>query len=220
MIEKVKRQDYKFVVTLLIVVFFLPYYISGQSNEDCLGCHEDAELTAIRQGKTISLFVNNSILMNSVHKDVLCASCHPDAFVDEYPHPEILAPVNCGSINCHAVAQNEFDKGIHGQALQLKALYAPNCKECHGDHNILASINPKSLTYKMNIPVLCGKCHREGAPVARTYNIGEHNILENYSESIHGKDYLKRGWLYRLHVMTATEIIWYCLIQALTQQFR
>ncbi len=154
-------------------------------------CHEDPDLTTVRQGKTISLFIDKSILANSVHKDVLCASCHPDAFVEEFPHPEDLKPVNCGS--CHKTPMEQFSKGIHGQALQLKALYAPDCKECHGTHNILPSTSPKSRTYKMNIPVLCGKCHREGAPVQRTYNINEHNILENYSQSIHGEGLFKKG---------------------------
>jgi len=193
MINKIKRFNSKLAISIITALVFSSGNILAQSNEDCLGCHEDQELTTLRQGKTISLFVNNSILISSVHKDVLCASCHPDAFVEEYPHPEFLAPVNCGSISCHDAAQQQFDKGIHGQALQLKALYAPDCKECHGTHNILSYTNPKSRTYKMNIPVLCGKCHREGAPVARTYNISEHNILENYSESIHGEGLFKKG---------------------------
>jgi len=126
-----------------------------------------------------------------MHKDVECASCHPDAAVEEFPHPEILEPVDCGF--CHDEANEKFEMGIHGQALKLKALYAPTCNECHGGHNVLSRLDPRSRTYKMNIPVLCGKCHREGAPVARTYNISEHNILENYSQSIHGEGLFKRG---------------------------
>jgi predicted CXXCH cytochrome family protein len=186
-----------FITKVVLLIYFAIVLstntINGQSNEDCLMCHDDPGLTALRQGKSVSMFVNNSILINSVHKDVLCASCHPDALVDDFPHPEVLKPVSCSSGNCHDIPQQEFNKGIHGQALQLKALYAPDCKECHGTHNILPKTNPKSRTYKMNIPVLCGKCHREGAPVARTYNISEHNILENYSESIHGEGLFKRG---------------------------
>jgi predicted CXXCH cytochrome family protein len=82
---------------------------------------------------------------------------------------------------------------VHGKALKANAKYAPNCKECHGSHNILANSNPKSRTYKMNIPLLCGKCHKEGAPVARNYNISEHNIIENYSQGIHGKGLYQSG---------------------------
>jgi predicted CXXCH cytochrome family protein len=175
-----------------IIIFGLPVsYAAAQSDDDCLTCHEDHNLSTIRQGKTYSLYVDKSVVKNSVHKDLECSSCHPDAAVPEFPHPENLAPVDCGM--CHDDAKAEYDKGIHGQAMKLKALYAPDCKECHGDHDILSSSNTKSRTYKMNIPVLCGKCHREGAPVARVYNISEHNILENYSTGIHGEGLFKRG---------------------------
>lgn len=180
----------RFIIGCMILATSLSATFA-QSDDDCMMCHEDAALTATRQGKTVSMFVNKSIVKNSVHKDVECASCHQEAAVEEFPHMEDLAPVDCGF--CHDIAQMEFEKGIHGQALKLNALYAPTCTECHGEHDILPSSNPRSVTYKMNIPVLCGKCHREGAPVARTYNISEQNILENYSEGIHGEGLFKRG---------------------------
>lgn len=178
----------------LIILFFLVILSNlsfGQSNEDCMMCHEDPELVSEKPGPKRSVFVNLNTFMNSVHKEVDCVLCHADADVEDFPHAQDLAPVNCG--DCHDEAKKLFDRGIHGQALQLKALYAPTCNECHGTHDVLPSSSPKSRTYKMNIPVLCGKCHREGAPVARTYSIGEHNILENYSQSIHGEGLFKKG---------------------------
>jgi predicted CXXCH cytochrome family protein len=181
----------KKLVLLVLLAFLVNQSGWSQTDEDCLFCHDDKTLTAERQGKTVSMYVNHATLKNSVHKEVECASCHPDAAVEEFPHPEILGKVDCGF--CHDEAFQEFDKGIHGQALRLNALYAPTCEECHGGHDVLHKSDPRSRTYKMNIPVLCGKCHREGAPVARTYNIGEHNILENYSQSIHGEGLFKRG---------------------------
>jgi predicted CXXCH cytochrome family protein len=175
----------------LISFFFAFSRLVAQTNEDCMMCHEDHTLSKVRQGKTVSLFVNTATLNKSVHKTVKCAGCHKDAAVSEFPHPENLKPVNCG--NCHKAANMQFDAGIHGQALKLNAPYAPNCKECHGKHDILSSASPASRTYKMNIPVLCGTCHKEGSPVARIYNITEHNIIENYSEGIHGQGLFKRG---------------------------
>ena len=163
----------------------------GQSNDDCLGCHDDSGLSKLVGGKKVSLYVNGKVFTKSVHKDLDCTACHEDAAVQEFPHADVLKPVNCG--NCHDDAQMKFDAGIHGQALKLKALYAPDCSECHGKHDILPNSDPNSQTYKMKIPFLCGKCHREGAPVARVYNISEHNILENYTESIHGVGLLKKG---------------------------
>jgi cytochrome b subunit of formate dehydrogenase len=144
-----------------------------------------------RAGSTVSLYVDNNVFSASVHKDVLCIQCHSDADVEDFPHDERLDPVYCG--NCHDEAQLQFDSGIHGHALNRNAIYAPTCKECHGRHDVLSSSDAKSGTYKMNIPYLCGKCHREGAPVARVYNISEHNIIENYSQSIHGEGLFKKG---------------------------
>jgi cytochrome b subunit of formate dehydrogenase len=180
------------------LILFIFSYIGGfaQSNEDCLMCHEDPELTAEKDGKTVSFFVNILTLENSVHKNVRCIECHDDVDMDELQHADQLKklkPVNCGK--CHKDSEMQFFAGIHGQALDLKEPYAPDCKECHGKHDILSKWNPKSKTYKMNIPILCGNCHKEGAPVARIYNITERNIVENYSQGIHGKGLYQSGLL-------------------------
>jgi predicted CXXCH cytochrome family protein len=165
--------------------------LSAQTNDDCFSCHDDATLTKDKAGKKVSLYIKPTALDHSVHKTVLCASCHTDAAVSDFPHPETLKPVECGT--CHEDARDKFYRGIHGRAFLANQKYAPSCKECHGSHDILKSDIPESRTYKMNIPVLCGSCHKEGAPVARAYNIAEHNILENYSEGIHGVGLFKKG---------------------------
>jgi predicted CXXCH cytochrome family protein len=177
-----------FVILSLLLIANNLY---SQSNEDCYGCHSDKTLTKNIKGKNVSLFVNHSIIGNSIHKAVKCISCHKDANVSEFPHSENLKEVDCGS--CHKNAQYQFGISIHGQALKFNAPFAPDCKECHGKHDVLSHTSVKSPTYKLNIPVLCGKCHKEGAPVARLYNITMHNILTNYSESIHGKGLFERG---------------------------
>src|SRR4030042_6152992 len=76
------------------------------TNEDCLMCHSDPELTAERRGRTISLFVDAKKYGLSVHREQDCISCPPDADVEEFPHPERLELVNCG--NCHRDADEEF----------------------------------------------------------------------------------------------------------------
>ncbi|MFP4082550.1 MAG: cytochrome c3 family protein [Candidatus Aminicenantes bacterium] len=185
-----KRNFFRFLILLLLI--FMPLSpVLAVSNEDCMICHSDPDLTARRRGRTISLYVNLNRLSGSVHKNLDCIDCHQDADVEEFPHPERLEMVNCGM--CHQQASEEFFTGIHGKALKRGAPYAPTCGECHGDHHILPPQNINSRTYKMNIPVLCGKCHREGAPVARVYNIPEKDILSNYSQSIHGEGLFKQG---------------------------
>ncbi len=163
----------------------------AQGNDDCFMCHDDPGITSENPNRKGSLYIRPTALDHSVHKNVLCASCHADAAVEDYPHPEILKPVDCGV--CHKDEKLNFLKGIHGRAFQMHDKNAPSCKECHGTHEIISSVNPESRTYKMNIPVLCGTCHKEGAPVSRQYNIGQHNILENYSQGIHGQGLFKFG---------------------------
>lgn len=180
-------------ITALIVILFISSLLTvfAQPDDDCLACHDDVEFSVAKMGKRLSLYVTAKTLSNSVHKDLTCIKCHEDAAVTKWPHPVGLKQINCGK--CHMEPAKQFEAGVHGQAKLLKSLYAPDCKECHGSHDILPKSNRQSRTYKMNIPLLCGKCHREGAPVARIYNISEHNILENYSSDVHGIGLFKKG---------------------------
>lgn len=172
------HSSYRMILLFSCVV--IVNVLLAQTKEDCLMCHEET-------GKTIKK------LNRSVHKNVNCILCHKDAGPD-LPHGDKLNAVNCGG--CHKEAQLKFEGGIHGQAFKLKAPYAPDCKECHGTHDIISKAFPQSRTYKMNIPFLCGKCHKEGASVARLYTeISQKNILEHYSEGIHGKGLFKSGLL-------------------------
>ena len=160
-------------------------------DSDCLMCHADSDLQAERGGRVVSMFVDEAARQRSVHGDLDCNDCHLDVDPDDLPHPERLEPVHCGV--CHDDVQVDFDASSHGQALNRNAPYAPRCKDCHGTHEVLSPAAPSAQTYKMNVPYLCGQCHREGAPVARTYDIAEHNILENYSQSIHGQGLFQKG---------------------------
>jgi cytochrome b subunit of formate dehydrogenase len=160
-------------------------------NETCLDCHDDEEFETERNGRTISLHVDYAVFLRSVHGDLECIDCHVDADVEDLPHEEFLERVNCA--DCHDDVQADFDASIHGQALKRNAPFAPRCSDCHGVHDITSPSDPASSAYKMNVPYMCGRCHREGAPVASTYRITEHNIVENYSQSIHGEGLFEKG---------------------------
>lgn len=179
------------------ILLLIPFIsLIAQSNDDCMMCHEDPELIVERDGKDVSMFVELSVLNSSVHHDVTCFECHDDVNMDEFLHSDQLKKlkaVDCGK--CHEKTNSQYFTGIHGQALSLKEPYAPDCRECHGAHDILSQWNPDSKTYKMNIPFLCGNCHKEGAPVSQAYDIDEHNIFENYSQGIHGRGLFQSGLL-------------------------
>ncbi len=184
--------SYRIFLFLLVLCLLSPLIFS-QSNEDCEACHSDRDLSMQKRGRTVSLYVNFDRYARSGHKGLACSNCHQDV-EEDFLHAEQekqLEKVNCGI--CHEEADKAFYAGIHGKALKREAAYAPTCQECHGNHYILPPSDVNSRTYKMNIPVLCGKCHREGAPVARVYNIPEHDILSNYSQSIHGEGLFRSG---------------------------
>jgi predicted CXXCH cytochrome family protein len=159
-----------------------------EDNDTCFMCHDDDEFEVDRNGESILLYVGPEAFATSVHGEFDCTDCHEDASED---HPERLEKVLCG--NCHDDVQLDFDASSHGLALNRNAPFAPECRDCHGVHDIRRPTDPESKVYKTNIPYTCGRCHREGAPVATTYDLYEHDIVENYSQSIHGEGLFKKG---------------------------
>lgn len=275
---------------ILIAIFYIPFSFSQETNDICLECHSDNELTTEKNGKTISLFVHQEKYLKSVHSELECISCHEDADPEDLPHPETLVKVNCSNChdtevyetsihsqkkincsdchskhniqpadslkqshtdfclachktasvknykksihyrklkegenspecldchsssahsimkdelkgskvnsvcaNCHEQSVSNFILSLHGEAVAKGKRLAPNCSTCHNAHNIKSSKDKTSKTYIMNIPGLCGDCHKEGTKVSQLKSISQRNVLEDYAESIHGEGLLKRG---------------------------
>lgn len=163
----------------------------AQENADCLLCHSDRTQVGTRGGRTISVYVNERRFSTSVHGTVPCIGCHTDLVGAEFPHPDDLAPVDCGT--CHTAEQQQHDRSLHGRAIRRGDPLAPRCKDCHGTHDILPRSDLNSQVAVLKVPFLCGKCHQEGTPVMRLREIHQDHILENYSESIHGEGLLRKG---------------------------
>ena len=184
------------MVRLVRVGLLLAGLASGaaaQSVEDCLTCHEDRTLTGERDGRTFSAFVDTALYSRSSHRELECVSCH--AYLDgveDFPHDEIVPqPVDCTP--CHDDIAEQYRQSLHGQAAAAGARLAPRCWDCHGSHDIAPPVSDDSRVAKFNIPVMCGRCHKEGAPVDRTYDIPQDSILAHYSISMHGEGLYKRG---------------------------
>lgn len=160
-------------------------------NGACMACHEDDALSHEKNGKTVSLFVDEKKLSGSVHRGLKCADCHKDAALDDGEHKPALSPVNCGS--CHADTAVDYGAGAHRMARDAKDRNAPICADCHGDHAILKSDAPGALTRRANVPQLCGSCHHEGQPVKQQAPPAD--AAANFRQNIHGKSYFGRGLL-------------------------
>jgi len=164
----------------------------AQDDERCLGCHSDPELTGFRGDEEMSVFVAEEASAASVHADTACVDCHQDlAGSRRRRHAEDLDPVDCGS--CHKTQSVAHHDSLHGAAAARGDPMAPSCADCHGKHDVLSAADADAPTAVMNVPLLCGNCHREGSPVSRTHEISQDNILENYSMSIHGEGLFLQG---------------------------
>jgi cytochrome b subunit of formate dehydrogenase len=157
-------------------------------SEECAGCHEAGRRQGKREAGVPPLF-NEAGLRASPHATLECKSCHNTG--KELPHPEKLPAVDCGS--CHPDQQRQYAESLHGKARARGDKLAPTCQLCHGKHDILRRTDPNSPISTMQVPRLCGQCHHEGSPVQLTHDIPQSNILENYTESIHGEGLFRRG---------------------------
>lgn len=124
----------------------------------------------------------------SVHRRVACVACHTDC--RELPHPPRTEPARCDE--CHLEQHRQFATSVHGVAGAAGSALAARCADCHGTHDILPSRNPRSRTYKFNLPLTCAKCHANPRMMAEA-GVREPNAAEQYIDSMHGRGLLTRG---------------------------
>ncbi len=179
---------------LPLCLFLMLLYARGeaQENSECLMCHSDREMSrGTKNGRTVSAWIDVKRFKGTPHEDLPCVGCHEALAGSDFPHAEVVKPVQCGS--CHKTETALHAASLHGRALARGDRLAPTCKSCHGSHEILPVKDPRSQVSALRVPFLCGTCHREGSPVSLQHKIHQDHILENFSESIHGEGLLKKG---------------------------
>jgi len=168
------------------------YYEFGVSNRDCLMCHSNPDIETTRGGKTISLYVDEEEHKSSIHRNVSCAQCHTGVSIEKKrPCETVTTKVDCSI--CHAEIVSLYTASTHGILEERGDQNAPKCVDCHGKHSMQGHRVPDSPTYPSHVPALCGQCHREGSKAAVRYTGEQHQIMEKYVMSIHGKGLLKSG---------------------------
>ncbi len=146
---------------------------------DCGTCHDDqaAELERARHGR----------LKAAARAAPTCAGCHGAHEIQS------ATAANASCASCHAAEARTEQRSLHGEAAARGDPLAPTCAHCHGAHEVPPAADPASPTAVMNVPLLCGRCHREGSPVSLNREISQERILENYSMSIHGEGLYVQG---------------------------
>ena len=166
------------------------FYDQGMADQDCMRCHEDPKIKASSDSR--SLYVRAADLTGSRHAKTSCSQCHTGVSASHVRACEtITQKVDCAS--CHAEVGQQYQASMHGQLFAKSDSNAPTCKECHSTHTVMGKADPNSATFPTNVPRLCARCHREGQKAAQRYKGSQHEIIEHYTESIHGKGLMKSG---------------------------
>jgi cytochrome b subunit of formate dehydrogenase len=160
-------------------------------NDKCLECHSDNTLSITNaQGGEISLFVNPTNFLRSVHHTNNCVDCHVDATTKHPDDNIVLKEPVCTA--CHAQEVKEYSASIHGMSHAMGASGAANCWDCHGKHDIMPVRDPASPVFKLNLPQTCARCH-SNAGLNKEYQMKYPDVAAQYTDSIHGRALLKMG---------------------------
>jgi len=155
-------------------------------DETCLGCHADADLKPeTARGEKLRLHVPENALTGSVHEDLSCTDCHVGAEDWEAaPHAKDMPlPINCGECHEKALAQYKT-QCVHGKARLAGDLAAPDCHQCHGNHQIKPLASEESALSPQNQPETCGQCHGSDE-LALEHGIAKRRLIERYKSSVH-----------------------------------
>ena len=162
--------------------------------ETCGRCHSDPGLV---KSHMISVVNPSAKYLKSVHaQQVLkgdmnaayCTKCHGshDLLSSDDPASKVYRkniPDTCGA--CHPKPEEEYKKGIHGQAVAHGIKDAPTCIDCHGEHDIEAPAQEGSTVNKRaQVTATCTRCH-DNERIMTRYGIVT-GRQASYMDSYHG----------------------------------
>lgn len=147
----------------------------AKESQYCLMCHRSRLSMTMKNGESLSVFVDETSLRSSAHGNLQCSACHSEFSKAQHPvrafnnkREYILAGIKLCN-KCHADAYAQYEKSIHYSLFKSDNPKAPSCTDCHGAaHSVARTKTDKTLGLTS-----CNKCH------------GELNI--SYEASVHNK---------------------------------
>jgi cytochrome b subunit of formate dehydrogenase len=126
----------------------------------CIDCH----------GNPHAILPSSDPASRLYHTNVpgTCGSCHQQKFV-----------MSTSGLSTQVFVS--YEQSVHGRAVAAGSQKAAVCTDCHGTHEILMAGDPKSSTFKFNVPGTCGKCHA--------------HQTQQYIQSVHGQAIGRGNWL-------------------------
>ena len=159
----------------------------AMGNAECLACHNDPTATREVDGKTTSVYVNETTFSESVHGSNDCVSCHTD--ITSYPHDP--APQKASCATCHDSMATEHAASIHAST-RINGQPAASCADCHGAHEIFRQDDHRSKVNRFKIAETCAGCHTD-EKVIRDYGLSPAHFIQSFRNSAHGRGMFDAG---------------------------
>jgi len=159
----------------------------------CIRCHGDKTITGNRNiaipgaAKQYQQSIHNrAIVEMGLNKSASCIDCHGAHNMKSRRDPassinRTNLPATCGK--CHFGVYALYKESVHGTALARGVPDAPNCADCHGEHDIRAIKDPNFPTFSVSAEK-CATCHAAEKLAAR-YGVPVEKV-RGYQQSYHG----------------------------------
>ena len=161
----------------------------------CARCHSNPEVTAKRNvgipgaSRMYDRGIHNqAIVEKGLNKSATCADCHGAHNMLERTDPASTInkrnlPATCGK--CHYGVFTIYRESVHGTSLARGVPDAPNCADCHGEHDIRQAADPASqVSFGAVSGKTCAACHAAEKLAAR-YGLPVDKV-RGYEQSYHG----------------------------------
>jgi thiosulfate reductase cytochrome b subunit len=156
-------------------------------NPQCSQCHGSHNIIKALDPKSQVFTQIRGMLKKSIHADLECSNCHEKfLFGKDRPKPACQT--------CHSDIAKIYDTSVHGKATGKGEKDAAFCYDCHGSHQIVKVTDIRSRVNKINLPIVCGKCHSNKKITGdKKHHISQPDAVNQFLESRHGQALIKRG---------------------------
>jgi mono/diheme cytochrome c family protein len=149
-----------------------------KENVYCLVCHRNNIGTSMKNGESLSVFVNEAVLGSSVHGGLKCTECHTEFSKTRHPMRSFgsrrVYSIDLAQLcwKCHSETFKKYEASIHFEKLKAGDLKSPACTDCHGAHSVVSTKKDRAIGL-----VSCNKCHD--------------NMNSSFEASVHGRAWKK-----------------------------
>lgn len=142
-------------------------------SESCKRCHFD------KYTRTLDS-MHYRVLMKGNANAPVCTDCHGSHGILPVGKDHSISAKRC--MRCHETIYTTYAKSVHGKALLGEHnMDVPVCADCHKAHEIQ---DPRTLTFREQIPEMCGNCHANKELMSR-YGLSP-AVVKTYLEDFHG----------------------------------